>query len=96
LHKDEEEEEEEEKGKKAVEAPHKILRLFLLRVKNNVEKNLLPSTCPFFPSCVCVADFSCRRTEKEIRIYVGLTEMQRKWYRSILEKDIDAVNGKCD
>lgn len=32
--------------------------------------------------------------EKEINIYVGLTEMQRKWYRSVLEKDIDAVNGK--
>ena len=33
-------------------------------------------------------------TEKEINIYVGLTEMQRKWYRSVLEKDIDAVNGE--
>jgi SWI/SNF-related matrix-associated actin-dependent regulator of chromatin subfamily A member 5 len=33
-------------------------------------------------------------TEKEINIYVGLTEMQRKWYRSVLEKDIDAVNGQ--
>jgi hypothetical protein len=32
--------------------------------------------------------------EKEINIYVGLSEMQRKWYRSVLEKDIDAVNGK--
>jgi SWI/SNF-related matrix-associated actin-dependent regulator of chromatin subfamily A member 5 len=32
-------------------------------------------------------------TEKEINIYVGLTEMQRKWYKSVLEKDIDAVNG---
>ncbi len=32
-------------------------------------------------------------TEKEINIYVGLTDMQRKWYRSVLEKDIDAVNG---
>ncbi|KAJ3574436.1 hypothetical protein NP233_g1754 [Leucocoprinus birnbaumii] len=31
--------------------------------------------------------------KKEINIYVGLTEMQRKWYRSVLEKDIDAVNG---
>lgn len=31
--------------------------------------------------------------EKEINIYVGLTEMQRKWYRSVLAKDIDAVNG---
>ncbi|OCH89738.1 SNF2 family DNA-dependent ATPase [Obba rivulosa] len=31
--------------------------------------------------------------KKEINIYVGLTEMQRRWYRSVLEKDIDAVNG---
>ncbi|KAJ7126515.1 P-loop containing nucleoside triphosphate hydrolase protein [Mycena crocata] len=31
--------------------------------------------------------------KKEINIYVGLTDMQRKWYRSVLEKDIDAVNG---
>jgi len=34
-----------------------------------------------------------RPLEKEINIYVGMTEMQRKWYRSVLEKDIDAVNG---
>lgn len=32
--------------------------------------------------------------EKEINIYVGLADMQRKWYRSVLEKDIDAVNGR--
>ena len=31
--------------------------------------------------------------EIEINIHVGLAEMQRKWYRSVLEKDIDAVNG---
>lgn len=31
--------------------------------------------------------------KKEINIFVGLTEMQRKWYKSLLEKDIDAVNG---
>lgn len=31
--------------------------------------------------------------KKEINLYVGMTEMQRKWYRSLLEKDIDAVNG---
>lgn len=36
-----------------------------------------------------------RVTEKEINIYVGLADMQRKWYRSVLEKDIDAVNGMC-
>ena len=34
--------------------------------------------------------------EKEINIYVGLTEMQRKWYRSVLEKDIDAVMVNID
>ena len=38
--------------------------------------------------------FLTARTEKETNIYVGLTEMQRKWYRSVLEKDIDAVNGE--
>lgn len=31
--------------------------------------------------------------KKEVNIFVGLTDMQRKWYKSILEKDIDAVNG---
>ncbi|UZJ52017.1 hypothetical protein CBS101457_001337 [Exobasidium rhododendri] len=31
--------------------------------------------------------------KKEINVFVGLTDMQRKWYKSILEKDIDAVNG---
>jgi SWI/SNF-related matrix-associated actin-dependent regulator of chromatin subfamily A member 5 len=34
--------------------------------------------------------------KKEINLYVGMTEMQRKWYRMLLEKDIDAVNGKLD
>lgn len=32
--------------------------------------------------------------KKEINLYVGMSEMQRKWYKSLLEKDIDAVNGK--
>ncbi|KAH8921910.1 hypothetical protein BT69DRAFT_1335145, partial [Atractiella rhizophila] len=31
--------------------------------------------------------------KKEINVYVGMSEMQRKWYKMILEKDIDAVNG---
>ncbi|GAA6036132.1 hypothetical protein JCM8097_006631 [Rhodosporidiobolus ruineniae] len=31
--------------------------------------------------------------KKEINVYVGMTDLQRKWYKSILEKDIDAVNG---
>ena len=33
-------------------------------------------------------------TEKEINIYVGLTDMQRRWYKSVLAKDIDAVSGE--
>ncbi|KAK9340080.1 SNF2 family N-terminal domain-containing protein [Lipomyces starkeyi] len=31
--------------------------------------------------------------KKEINVYVGMSEMQVKWYQKILEKDIDAVNG---
>ncbi|AEY98221.1 FAFR537Wp [Eremothecium gossypii FDAG1] len=29
----------------------------------------------------------------ETNVYVGMTAMQLQWYRSLLEKDIDAVNG---
>ena len=92
LHKDDSSADgDEEKSKKVVEALHKILRPFLLRrVKSDVEKSLLPSKLLqiyFFYMIIT------SQTEKEINIYVGLTEMQRKWYRSVLEKDIDAVNG---
>lgn len=31
--------------------------------------------------------------KQELNVYVSMTEMQRKWYQKILEKDIDAVNG---
>lgn len=31
--------------------------------------------------------------KKELNIYVGMSSMQKKWYKQILEKDIDAVNG---
>ena len=31
--------------------------------------------------------------KKELNLYVGMSEMQIKWYKKILEKDIDAVNG---
>ncbi|KAJ9620657.1 chromatin remodeling complex Adenosinetriphosphatase [Knufia peltigerae] len=31
--------------------------------------------------------------KKEVNLYVGMSEMQVKWYQRILEKDIDAVNG---
>lgn len=31
--------------------------------------------------------------KKEINLYVGMSIMQKKWYKQILEKDLDAVNG---
>ncbi|KAK9378888.1 SNF2 family N-terminal domain-containing protein [Kockiozyma suomiensis] len=31
--------------------------------------------------------------KKEINVYIGMSEMQVRWYQKILEKDIDAVNG---
>ncbi|CZS92283.1 hypothetical protein WAI453_000164 [Rhynchosporium graminicola] len=31
--------------------------------------------------------------KKEINLYIGMSDMQVKWYKKILEKDIDAVNG---
>lgn len=31
--------------------------------------------------------------KKEMNLYIGMSEMQIKWYKQILEKDIDAVNG---
>ncbi|KAK3349436.1 chromatin remodelling complex ATPase chain ISW1 [Lasiosphaeria hispida] len=31
--------------------------------------------------------------KKEVNVYIGMAEMQVKWYKKILEKDIDAVNG---
>jgi len=31
--------------------------------------------------------------KKEVKIYVGLSKMQREWYTKILMKDIDIVNG---
>ncbi|KAG5356988.1 SWI/SNF-related matrix-associated actin-dependent regulator of chromatin subfamily A member 5 [Yarrowia sp. C11] len=32
--------------------------------------------------------------KKEINLYVGMSDMQVRWYQKILEKDIDAVNGQ--
>ncbi|CAG0902990.1 unnamed protein product [Cyprideis torosa] len=31
--------------------------------------------------------------KKELKVYVGLSKMQREWYTKILMKDIDVVNG---
>ncbi|KAH3688840.1 hypothetical protein WICPIJ_000175 [Wickerhamomyces pijperi] len=65
---------EQDKQDLIVQQLHKVLQPFLLRrIKNDVEKSLLP--------------------KKEVNLYIGLSEMQKTWYRKILEKDIDAVNG---
>lgn len=32
--------------------------------------------------------------KKEVNVYVGMTSMQIKWYRNLLQKDIEAVNGQ--
>ncbi|XP_063696785.1 probable global transcription activator SNF2L1 [Culicoides brevitarsis] len=50
-----------------------IKALMLRRIKNDVEKSLLP--------------------KEEIKLYVGLSEMQREWYKKILLRDIDVFNG---
>jgi SWI/SNF-related matrix-associated actin-dependent regulator of chromatin subfamily A member 5 len=87
--------EEDETSRQVVEALHKILRPFLLRrVKADVEKSLLPSTPISCRPSTLPRPFLTFFSEKEINIYVGLSEMQRKWYRSVLEKDLEAVNGK--
>ena len=93
LHKDDSgASDDQEANKKVVEALHKILRPFLLRrVKSDVEKSLLPST--WLTNIVSCISSLTSWLEKEINIYVGLTDMQRKWYKSVLSKDIDAVNG---
>ncbi|KAM9892579.1 hypothetical protein OXX79_009923, partial [Metschnikowia pulcherrima] len=31
--------------------------------------------------------------KQEMNVYISMTDMQRKWYQKLLEKDIDAVNG---
>lgn len=33
------------------------------------------------------------KPKKELKVYVGLSKMQREWYTKILMKDIDIVNG---
>lgn len=32
--------------------------------------------------------------KKEIKLFVGMSEMQKEWYTKILLKDLEAINGK--
>ncbi|KAM0747938.1 hypothetical protein T439DRAFT_305108 [Meredithblackwellia eburnea MCA 4105] len=60
---------------------------------NSVVKQLHAVLRPFLLRRVKADVEKSLLPKKEINIYVGMTPMQRKWYRNILEKDIDAVNG---
>ena len=35
-------------------------------------------------------------TDDALILQVGLSEMQKKYYRALLQKDIDAINGAGD
>lgn len=60
---------------------------------NEVVKQLHKVLRPFLLRRVKIDVEKSLLPKKEINVYVGMSDMQRKWYRSILEKDIDAVNG---
>ncbi|KAK4047198.1 chromatin remodeling complex Adenosinetriphosphatase [Microbotryomycetes sp. JL221] len=60
---------------------------------NNVVKQLHSVLRPFLLRRVKMDVEKSLLPKKEINVYVGMTELQRKWYKMILEKDIDAVNG---
>lgn len=61
--------------------------------ENSVVKQLHKVLRPFLLRRVKADVEKSLLPKKEINVYVGMTDMQRKWYKMILEKDIDAVNG---
>ncbi|KAK4050885.1 chromatin remodeling complex Adenosinetriphosphatase [Microbotryomycetes sp. JL201] len=63
------------------------------QASNNVVKQLHAVLRPFLLRRVKMDVEKSLLPKKEINVYVGMTELQRKWYKMILEKDIDAVNG---
>ncbi|GAA5825863.1 hypothetical protein JCM3770_003364 [Rhodotorula araucariae] len=60
---------------------------------NKVVKQLHAVLRPFLLRRVKMDVEKSLLPKKEINVYVGMTDLQRKWYKMILEKDIDAVNG---
>lgn len=60
---------------------------------NSVVKQLHAVLRPFLLRRVKADVEKSLLPKKEINVYVGMTALQRKWYKMILEKDIDAVNG---
>lgn len=63
---------------------------------NSVVKQLHAVLRPFLLRRVKADVEKSLLPKKEINVYVGMTELQRKWYKMILEKDIDAVNGESE
>lgn len=61
---------------------------------NSVVKQLHAVLRPFLLRRVKADVEKSLLPKKEINVYVGMTTLQRKWYKMILEKDIDAVNGE--
>lgn len=75
------------------EAPKAIDKAAEDEASNKVVKQLHSVLRPFLLRRVKMDVEKSLLPKKEINVYVGMTELQRKWYKSILEKDIDAVNG---
>ncbi|GAA6019928.1 hypothetical protein JCM11491_006709, partial [Sporobolomyces phaffii] len=75
------------------DAPKAIDKAAEDEASNKVVKQLHSVLRPFLLRRVKMDVEKSLLPKKEINVYVGMTDMQRKWYKSILEKDIDAVNG---
>lgn len=61
--------------------------------KENVVKQLHTVLQPFLLRRIKNDVEKSLLPKKELNLYVGMSNMQRKWYKQILEKDLDAVNG---
>lgn len=61
--------------------------------KETVVKQLHTILSPFLLRRIKSDVESSLLPKKELNVYVGMSGMQKKWYKQILEKDIDAVNG---
>jgi len=83
----------ETNGEGASEAPKALDKAAEDEASNKVVKQLHSVLRPFLLRRVKMDVEKSLLPKKEINVYVGMTELQRKWYKSILEKDIDAVNG---
>lgn len=61
--------------------------------KDNVVKQLHTILKPFLLRRIKNDVETSLLPKQEMNLYVGMSAMQKKWYKQILEKDLDAVNG---